>query len=349
MIEKPVAELVSAEDPRWREVLGMVRHDVYHRPEYVTYDAAGSGEPFAFLFTEGDLCLLVPLVLREVPGAGAVDATSPYGYPGPVSNAPLDDEGFWGRACAALIEALRERGAITCFLRLHPLLPLRLDVLGRHGRLVQHGHTVSIDLRAPEEVQWGDVRKRDRNYVNRAARAGMTVTFDDWALLPAVARAYAETMELRGAGAAYRFDVADFERLHEAVGDDLHLVAVHHEGEVVSGVLVLERSGIVQLHLGGTRDSARHLHSNKLETDAVRRWAGARGNAVMHLGGGLGGHEDSLFRFKSGFSSARNAFFTWRAVLDVAAHDALVADRGQEGSDRTGADFFPAYRRPAGA
>lgn len=348
MNEEDVAELVSADDPRWGEALQGVRHDVYHRPEYVAYDAAGSGEPCAFLFRDGHLALIVPLVLRAVPGADAVDATSPYGYPGPVSNASLDDEGFWARACAALVGVLRERGAITCFLRLHPLLPLRLDVLGRHGRLVQHGHTVSIDLRAPEEVQWGDIRKRDRSYINRCVRQGMSTTFDDWSLLPDVARAYAETMERRGAGAAYRYDADDFVRLRSALGDDLHLVAVRHEGEVVSGTFLLERSGIVQLHLRGTLDSALDLQANKLETDAVRRWAGQRGDSVMHLGGGLGGAEDSLFRFKAGFSPDRNAFFTWRAVLDVPAHDALVTARGGEVGDRTGGDFFPLYRRSSG-
>ncbi len=347
MDDEAVAGLIAPEDPRWREALQVTRHDVYHRPEYVAHDAAGSGEACAFHYRDGDRAFLVPLVLRAVPGTDAVDATSPYGYPGPVASASLDDEGFWEAACASLVETLRERGVITCFLRLHPLLALRHDVLGRHGRLVQHGHTVSIDLTAPEDVQWGDVRKRDRNYINRASRAGLAVTFDDWSLLPAVTRAYAETMDLHGAGAAYRFDVEDFERLHDVLGDDLHLAAVRHEGEVVSGVLVLERAGIVQLHLGGTLASARHLHSNKLETDAVRRWAVSRGDAVMHLGGGLGGREDSLFRFKAGFSSRRNAFFTWRTVLDVAAHDALVTAAGHEVGDRTGADFFPAYRLPS--
>ncbi len=349
MSDRGVAALVPPEDPRWHEALRELRHDVYHRPEYVTHDAAGSGEPRAFLYRQGAHVLLVPLVLRTIPGTDQVDATSPYGYPGPVASASLDDEPFWATACAALVATLRERGVVSCFLRLHPLLALRHDVLGRHGRLVQHGHTVSIDLSAPEKVQWGDVRKRDRNYVNRATRAGLSVTVDDWSLLPGVARAYAETMELREAGASYRFDAADLERLHEVLGEDLHLVAVRHEGEVVSGVLVLERGGIVQLHLGGTLDSGRHLHAAKLETDAVRRWAGARGNTVMHLGGGLGGREDTLFRFKAGFSSARNPFFTWRAVLDVGAHDALVEAAGHEVGDRTGGDFFPAYRRAGSA
>ena len=334
-------DLLDPDDPAWEATLEGLRHDAYHRPGYVALQARGVGRALAFRYREDGSTLLLPLVVRPVEGADAVDATSPYGYPGPVSDASLDDEGFWHRACAALVAALGEVGAVTCFVRLHPLLAARLDVLARFGHLVQHGHTVVVDLARSEEEMWAATRKRDRNYVNRARAAGVDVVFDDFSTLGEVARAYAQTMERLGAAVGYRFRRGDFEALRAAVGDDLHLATVVHRGEVVAGVFLLERCGIVQLHLGGTRDGALDLNADKVEVDAVRRWAKARGASALHLGGGLGGSEDSLFRFKSGFSKERRAFFTWHLVLDRGREEALTAERGGARGD----GFFPAYRR----
>lgn len=337
-------DLLDPDDPAWETTLEGLRHDAYHRPGYAALQARGVGRALAFRYRdpgEGGRTMLLPLVVRPVEGTDAVDATSPYGYPGPVSDAPLDDEGFWHRACAALVAALSGLGAVTCFVRLHPLLPVRLDVLARSGHLVQHGHTVVVDLARTEEEMWAATRKRDRSYVNRARADGVDVVFDDFSTLGDVAHAYAETMDRLGAAAGYRFGRGDFEALRAAVGDDLHLATVVRGGEVVAGCFLLERCGIVQLHLGGTRDGSLHLNADKVEVDAVRRWAKARGASALHLGGGLGGREDSLLRFKSGFSKDRRAFFTWHLVLDREREEALTAGRGGGRAD----GFFPAYRR----
>ena len=63
--------------------------------------------------------MLVPLVVRDVPDGDLSDASSPYGYPGPVSNAGTDDE-FWCRALESLVETLRSEGIVTVFVRTHP-------------------------------------------------------------------------------------------------------------------------------------------------------------------------------------------------------------------------------------
>jgi hypothetical protein len=79
----------------------------------------------------------------------------------------------------------------------------------------------------------------------------------------------------------------------------------------------------------------------------VRGWAKERKNLWMHLGGGVGGKQDSLFRFKAGFSHSRHPFRTLRVVLDKAAYAELV--RAHDPTvDPTQLDgFFPLYRRPA--
>jgi hypothetical protein len=64
---------------------------VYHLPEYVVMDAPLSGgAPAAVRYDELGRVLLLPLGVRPIPDSGMRDAASPYGYPGPVSNAGLD-------------------------------------------------------------------------------------------------------------------------------------------------------------------------------------------------------------------------------------------------------------------
>ena len=353
------AALLRPWEPEWVAALRATRHDVYHLPGYVDVDARRvGGQAVAYRYREGSRVLLQPLILRQVPGtdpddhdAGplpgpVLDAISPYGYSGPVSDAPLADDGFWRRACEALPGCLAGAGVVSCFVRLHPLLPPRLDALARVGRLVQHGHTVTIDLRAEEQGQWAQVRPNHRRQINRARRSGITVSLDDWSRMGEFVDAYHETMTRVGASPEYFFDREYFGGLHAALGEGAHLAIAEREGEMLAGGLFLSHAGILQYHLGATRTEHLPEQPIKLIFDDVRRWAGELGWTDFHLGGGVGGSEDSLFHFKAGFSRDRPAFFTWRLVCDPDAYHRLV-ERAGVPPDAGG--HFPAYRAAAAA
>jgi hypothetical protein len=75
------------------------------------------------------------------------------------------------------------------------------------------------------------------------------------------------------------------------------------------------RDGVVQYHLGGTRDEFLKISPMALIFDTVRLWANDVGARVLHLGGGVGGtNDDSLFHHKGGFSDRRHNFVTWRWI-----------------------------------
>jgi hypothetical protein len=79
--------------------------------------------------------------------------------------------------------------------------------------------------------------------------------------------------------------------------------------------------------------------------DDVRRRCAALGDWRMHLGGGVGTREDALFWFKSGFSSHRSVFRSWRLILDSAREAELVERwRGLGGDAEVAGGFFPRYR-----
>jgi Acetyltransferase (GNAT) domain len=340
---------VEAGDPAWDEALARVPHDVYHLPGYARVEAeVQDATPVAFLHTGARHTFLLPLLLRPVPGATGLEALSPYGYPGPVSDAPLDDDASWREAVQSLHDCLRSRGVVTCFVRLHPLLPGRLDALARAGTVVQHGHTVSIDLTVPGEVLWARTRSNHRRNIEQARRSGLRVVIDDWSRLPEFVEAYHETMRRVGATESYFFPPAYFESLRKHVAGSVHLAVVDDGGTLAGGGIFFEQDVIVQYHLGATRSVYLPRQPTKLLFDEVRRWAAERGDWAFHLGGGVGGRVNPLFHFKAGFSDDRPPFFTWRLVPDPDGYAAAVETARRElPPDDSG--WFPAYRGPGAA
>jgi hypothetical protein len=318
------AALFGSDDDRWTEALNHVRHDVYHRPEYVRLDAQLSGgTAAAFRYDDAGRVLLLPLVVRPIPDTDLRDAVSPYGYPGPVSNADPADTAFWSRAAATLTELLCTRGVVSAFVRLHPLLPLPTAALGAAGTVVHHGETVSLDLTLTHDEMWSQTHRTHRNQINKARRAGVTIAFDDWERLDEWIGTYHANMRRVGATEFYFFGTDHFHRLREALGDGVHLATAVLDGEMLGGNLFFEHDGIMHTHLQSTRDGAVH-YADKLLYDEIRRWGRERGNRVYHLGGGLGGAEDSLFRYKASFGAGRQDFHTWRVVSDPAAFEKLA-------------------------
>ena len=284
----------------WKDALQHADHDMYHVPDYVVLDARlYGGTPTAFWYSEDGRHLLMPLILRDVPDSDRRDALSPYGYPGPVSDAATGDTGFWERACEAMLATLRAEGIVTAFVRMHPLLDAPLPTLERFGPVVRHGETVSMDLTVSLDEMWKQTRSDHRNHINRARRAGTKVVFDDWTRLGEWVEVYHDNMRRVGATSYYFFTREHLTALHEAVGDKMHLAVAIEGDEVVGGNTFFEYDGIATGYVSSTR-RARNRYADELLYDEVRRWCKERGDTVFHLGGGKGGANDSLFSYKAG-------------------------------------------------
>ncbi len=352
------AQILKTSDPEWGRALRTMPHDFYSLPSYVRLAAQfEGGEGVAILVEHGERRLLLPLLLRDIPGdlgnRDVRDAVSPYGYPGigltsvdpggPAANAFLDE------AMVAAIALLRQRGVVSLFIRLNPMLPVDAGVLARHGVVVDHGHTVSINLMEDRERIFSDLRKDHAKNLRRLDRLGFTTSFDDSgdpAAIAAFVDVYTETMDRLDASATYYFDTAYVTDLVSAL-DGRVVIAVVRQGEEVAAAGIFTEVGTVfQHHLVGTRTAFFPVAPSKMIIRDAALWAKGRGHGTMHLGGGLGGAEDALFNFKAGFSAGRQLFQTTRIVIDRPAYDELVAGWearvGRPAGDLTG--FFPAYR-----
>lgn len=335
--------ILSPGDGEWARELKGMRHDFYQLPGYAEVCARHEGgEPVALRVEGRGRVLLLPLLLRPIEDIGEVDAASPYGYPGFLTNRP-DDEGFEREALLAGIESLRELGAVSLFIRLHPLLnPSPSDSV---GTLVRHGHTVAVDLSLPDEVLWNQIRRNHRQQIRQAREAGYVAGVDPgWARLCDFKRLYRATMEMRSASAFYHFTDDYFEGLRLALGPSLHLGYVELDRTVAAAALFVETDGIVQMHLTGHDVAHSKAQPMKLLFDHIRTWSRARGNRWLHLGGGRGSKDDSLFHFKAGFSPLHQPYFTRRVVIDEDRYRALVAAHNGDPDHEDRTSRFPLYR-----
>jgi lipid II:glycine glycyltransferase (peptidoglycan interpeptide bridge formation enzyme) len=214
------------------------------------------------------------------------------------------------------------------------------------GTLVRHGETVSIDLTLPTEELWAQTRLNHRRDITRAVRLRYVARMDEeWRHLESFKHLYEATMVRRSAAPFYFFEDAYFDRLRDALGESLHLCVVEKVGAVAAAGLFVETDGIVQYHLSGTGDAFSAVQPTKLMMHFVRGWAKARGNQVLHLGGGVGGRDDSLLVFKVGFSPLRHTFTTLRMVIDEREYGRLVSARDPRLDPSARGDYFPLYRQ----
>lgn len=284
---------------------------------------AGEGEAHLFVYEdEGDF-VAVPLLLRaleDLPchgdaGQGWYHATSVYGYPGPLVSRDDLPADFLARFRIALRDHLADINVISVFSRLHPCME-QSPVLDGIGELVPCGQTISVDLKLPVEIQRQHYRSNHKRDINKLHRMGAVCECDtDGIYLDTFADIHAETMRRVGADDHYYLERSYFERFFTTPEIHARMYVVHMDGDVMAAGLFTHSGSIVQAHLNGTRDRYLCMSPAKLMYDSARLWASETGADVMHIGGGVGAGEDSLFHFKQGFSRKRHPFVLWKWVL----------------------------------
>jgi hypothetical protein len=261
---------------------------------------------------------------------------TPYGYGGPVATGDDPPVGlFWelyGSWCA-------ERRVVASFMRFHPLLENH-RYSGPGFTVEKLGTTIAWRLE-PTVDPFDGMHSAHRNSARKAQRAGAEVSaVEGPADLGEFVEAYEATMTRAGASPFYFFDHAYWRRLETSLRDRLVRFDARIEGELVASALCLAALPWMHYHFGATSELGRSSGAGNLVLVEAARWGQARGFELFHLGGGVGGGEDALFRFKERFYEAgRKDAYVGKVVHDEPGYAALT---GRGAGELSG--FFPAYR-----
>jgi Acetyltransferase (GNAT) domain len=344
-----------ADETGWLETLRSIcAYDSYHIPAYQRLAAGASYATVLLSYESRGVRAAIPLTLRPLPDpvreatGYAVDATSVYGYPGPLRTSrdgaePVEVDDSWRTDFVAWFTGqMSERRVLTAFIRTNPLLDASDMFTSMPFVFGPPTPTVAIDLIAPREDRLRQSSSHHRRALRKSSSNNLTFLRDHSdSAIAGFTSCYLQTMGKHQAGQAYLLDEARVAELLDGLGEHLELwVARKPDGVVASAGLFLRTNGIIQYHLGGTRSEDYALGAARPLFEAVADSGHERGDRWLHLGGGVGGDDDSLLRFKAGFGPDRFEYRTIRAVFDEEAYGLAAKVTGAETSN----GFFPAYR-----
>jgi serine/alanine adding enzyme len=328
------AVLVEVEPARWDAVLDAAGvTDVYYSRGYLEAAAVlVDGAPLLLELPGEHGSVLFACLLRRDPP----DVVSPYGYGGPLGAGP---DPPLARFPAAYETWCRARQAVSTFVVFHPLTRSAESPASAPFHRIALGDTVAWPLLGRDLL--AGMHRHHRRIVRRSEEEGLEVTIDPAPTdLAEFVELYEATMQRAEASPFYFFPARYWRTLLSGV--PLVRVDVRQGGRLLAGVLGMGRPPWLHYHLGAGSDAGRRAGASHLALYRLAAWGQEHGFQTLHLGGGVGGRQDSLFEFKLRFApDGRVGAAIGKAVHDTARYLRLA---GADAIDWDG--FFPAYREP---
>jgi hypothetical protein len=338
---------VIKDKENWSQQMALVKHsDFYHTYDYHQLSKTDEESPILVKYTEGETALLLPLLIRDIPNSEYKDATSVYGYAGVlIQDIETSDKDKFHKE---LYDFFIENKIVTVFSRLHPFLEDEESILEGLGSIISLGDIVNIDLNDPIDIQRQKYNRRLKTYINKANKACTVIEGNVEEHLDIFIELYHENMRRVDATDSYFFSNAYYNNI--LTSSDFKselLLCVHNETqEIIAGAIFIKTGNIVQYHLSGLSEEYMDLNPIKLIIDKQRIKATEEGYKIFNLGGGRGSNEDSLFKFKSGFSKSFKTFKVWKYIVNQDANKMLIENHlgTTNEEDYKNIGFFPAYR-----
>lgn len=326
----------------WETSLREVRSfDFYHTFDYHQISKTKAEEAVLISYTDQKSIILLPLLLRRIFDSDFYDATSVYGYVGPLA-INIDNTFDVQKFQDCLNGYFLEKKIIAVFSRLNPYIAKQDTVLSGIGIIKSIGKVVNIDITKNLEAQRSAYRRDTRSRVNKARRLCSVKLASSQKDIEAFVNIYTETMEKLDADDSYFFDKEYFFNFLECEGFKTEiLLAIHNDtGEITAGSMFVKTNNIVQYHLSGTKSEYMKIAPSRLLLDEMRLIATEEGYRYFNLGGGYKNREDPLFDFKSSFSDDYKSFKVWTHVVNPEKYSefTVLSKVGEN------IDFFPAYR-----
>lgn len=357
-----ICQLIPGEKKNeWEQaLLDCGLYDTYHLNGYhILAEEMNEGIPYLFLLKEGNNYAALPFLLRQINEIEGFeshiykDATSVYGYPGVLTNVCHNDKSsldFKKKFQMELLRCLRENEVISFFCRFNPLIPTSW-LLEDIAQIITLNDTVAINLSQSEQEILKGMTKGHRYDIRKSRKQGVVVKEDIlFNHLGEFVKIYNENMLNVGASQYYFFPNDYYIRCKELLKNSIKLYIAEKDGVIISAAMFFVSNDIIQYHLSGTDKKYLNYSGAKVILDEVRIWGKKQGFSWLHLGGGVGSKEDSLFRFKAGFSKFRFPFKIMKMIVNPAIYRELVEERtdweNRNGYIKKSEDYFPKYRTP---
>lgn len=323
-------------------------YDVYYLSGYVkAFYLHGDGEPLLFHY-EGDGIRGINVVMKRdiakdsrfvgrIPEETYYDFATPYGYGGWL----MEGEGDPTPLFVAYLNWCRAHQVVSEFVRFHPVLENHVWAAPFY-EVVPLGNTIAMDLSSPETV-WDNLTSKNRNMIRKARKNGVQV-YDGRSpeLYEMFREIYNATMDKDRAAAYYYFTSAFYTSVLGDLPQNARVFyAQLEDGTVIAASIMLAANGRLNYHLSGSQREYQHLAPTNLLLYEAALWGCANGCKSLHLGGGVGSGEDSLYHFKKAFyRGGPRRFHIGKKIFLPEIYEQLSAKR----DNLPESGFFPRYR-----
>lgn len=353
-------KLIPAEDSRlWNDSVARCGpYDVYHSAEYHLLEKIrGAGEPFLFFFQHKDDYAALPFLKRPVSEVSGLedspyyDASSAYGYPGPISSINENDPSslaFSKLFQKELSKFFDQDSIISFFCRFNPISP-NIWLLNGLCDIERMGKTVALDLNLSNQKQLLQTSNSLKRNIRKAKKSGILIEQDsDLQRIDIFMRIYYETMDRVAANPFYYFPEEYFKYLRDKFNHSTKMFISKFDNKVISASIFLASNKNIHYHLSGTSTEYLKLNASEYLLDEVRLWSKNNGYSWLHLGGGYHSKGGSLYDFKARFSKIRFVYYAGRTTInpEICSNLSKQRDRWLRNKGLSGIDssYFPQYR-----
>jgi predicted N-acyltransferase len=290
----------------------------------------------------------VPISKASELNGNYYDASSPYGYSGPLIGKEATDtclKAFWSK----VDQWYRENNVVTEFIR----FSLKPNFIKYTGRLIPTLNNVA-GLLSDFETIWENFKPKVRNNFRHSEKFNLeTKIYHDEInseIISIFYGIYLHTMTRHHASDIYFYEESYFQNLVLNNLDKCAIAIVYLEGKPISTELMLLDKDTIYSYLGGTDAEYFHVRPNDFLKISAIKWGLSHHMKNYILGGGRS-DGDPLYKYKKSFFPKDDdlTYFTGRKVilkevyLDLLGEEAMNIkndnDLYAEGS------YFPLYRR----
>ncbi|WP_298488406.1 peptidoglycan bridge formation glycyltransferase FemA/FemB family protein [uncultured Maribacter sp.] len=322
--------------------------DFYHTFDYHELSKKEDETPIIIKYVENNTLIAIPLLVRKIKDTPYSDATSVYGYAGPLSlNIPHDFDNTNFRK--EFHELLALQNIISIFSRLNPFILHQKKILNNLGEICYSGKIIFIDTSQELDVQKAQYKRRYKTYINKSRKLCAVQTAKSKEEIKEFINIYNENMVRVHAKNNYFFTEEyffDFIKSN-SFKTEILLAKCTETNAFIAGAMFVKKNNIVQYHLSGTKNNCLQLNAIKLLIDEMRIASTMQGYDFYNLGGGVNSKNDNLFYFKSGFSETTKDFTLWKYIVNSEIYNELVFKIKQTKANETSLntnEYFPSYR-----
>ncbi len=340
------------EAEKWDNIVkSFCDYDVYYLSGYVkAFEINGDGQGLLIYFEGGNTRAINVVMKRDVSCCQCFsgklgkneyyDFATPYGYGGFIV------EGQDYELLEREYKEFCETEHVICeFVRFHPILECWKQV-SRIYTDIHLGETVYMDTTS-EKIIWENMTSKNRNMIRKAQKNGLKVYWGrDPEIIKIFVDIYNTTMDEDEAEEYYYFKKEFYESILEDLKQNAMWFYVKKDNEIIAISIFLFANKYMNYHLSASKKEYRCLAPTNLLLYEAAIWASNHGYSTLHMGGGVGSGNDSLYKFKKSFNRGNDTeFHIGKRIFLQEEYDALVMMR-QKNDDKfdKNSQYFPAYR-----